>query len=612
MIFCVLWLGLLVAEPAQAANCFTATSQGTTGPVDYNSYCWIDFSTFSQSSAGSVGGQNFKLSLNDGTSISFKLEVSGVQVAAVASPSWNGAAVGNTAFVGIAGKPILYSTGGGTTIVRISNIVLVPASTSTSATSYMFVVGDGESTNCKESLTLTTDGGSWALLDAAGAVDGTTFFPSTTGLGTTSIKDSGTTCGRTGSHVFGTSAATSITATFVGSGRQGIMIAVRYASISLETRIAGARVSADDQFAFAITDTNDGSVLAGSSTFGAGLGPFAVHLDASAGAPVTLNLNVASGSANDTSHYASSLDCFNANLSSTTQLPNNVSTTSLRFGTMQFGDIIRCTYTVTPYPHLLLQMTLAFSEREISSDQIALKLIQNSSTVAANATISKIDATVIHGSTTMTQVSPGATYTFVFEDNSGSIDLAQYDEALSCTNANSNSSSVLPKSVDSSFTPQMGDVVTCTITNTNIPISTYLKTQINYSVISDPLNGTENPKFVPGAIIFYIIKVINNGSTSIDRDSISLILPIPRQISIGTASSVSFSQGSPASGLNFDAATDIKYSDGFYAPASFADCTYIPISAYDPFVRYVCLNPKGVMQGCKVLHQTLPSDSKLD
>jgi len=31
------------------------------------------------------------------------------------------------------------------------------------------------------------------------------------------------------------------------------------------------------------------------------------------------------------------------------------------------------------------------------------------------------------------------------------------------------------------------------------------------------------------------------------------------------------------------------------APASFADCTLLPDPGYDPDIRYVCFNPKGVL-----------------
>ena len=71
---------------------------------------------------------------------------------------------------------------------------------------------------------------------------------------------------------------------------------------------------------------------------------------------------------------------------------------------------------------------------------------------------------------------------------------------------------------------------------------------------------------------------------------------MPTQISVGSAASPVFTQGTPSSGLTF-AAANIKYSNSATAPASFAACTYTPVANYDPAVRYVCLNPQGTFAG---------------
>ena len=76
-----------------------------------------------------------------------------------------------------------------------------------------------------------------------------------------------------------------------------------------------------------------------------------------------------------------------------------------------------------------------------------------------------------------------------------------------------------------------------------------------------------------------------------------LIDTLPAQIAVGTGSNPIFTQGAVASGLTFTAGTDIKYSNSATAPASFAACTYTPVAAYDTAVRFICLNPKGVMAG---------------
>ena len=58
---------------------------------------------------------------------------------------------------------------------------------------------------------------------------------------------------------------------------------------------------------------------------------------------------------------------------------------------------------------------------------------------------------------------------------------------------------------------------------------------------------------------------------------------------------VYFTNGS--SGLTFNYATDVHYASGSTTPANFAACTYSPLLGYDPAVRYICINPKGVMNG---------------
>ena len=120
---------------AQAANCYIATAQGATGPTSWQTYCWIDFSTYNNAVATSAGGQNFSLTLQDGTVMNFNLQVSSpVPLVAVAAPSWGGAAIGNTAFLGVAGQPVMYQTGGtgGNGTLTFSNISLIPPAGTTS------------------------------------------------------------------------------------------------------------------------------------------------------------------------------------------------------------------------------------------------------------------------------------------------------------------------------------------------------------------------------------------------------------------------------------------------------------------------------------------------
>lgn len=53
-------------------------------------------------------------------------------------------------------------------------------------------------------------------------------------------------------------------------------------------------------------------------------------------------------------------------------------------------------------------------------------------------------------------------------------------------------------------------------------------------VISDPINGTTNPKFIPGALVEYCI-VVNNASTTTAATSLGISDPLPAQTTYETA-----------------------------------------------------------------------------
>ncbi len=546
-----LFAALCAASPAMAANCYYATAQGSTGPADWQTYCWLDFTGYSETTARSASGQNFSFTLSDGTVMSFNLKVSGAAMTAATSPSWSGSAVGNTAFLGIAGRPIMYQTAAGTTTIAISSIALTPPAAGT-ISAYMFVAADGESSNEGESLRFQTNGGNWQELDRAGPISGST-YPTTTGTGTNSFTETGA-AGTVGAYIMGSTSPTSVTTTLVGGGLQGAMFAVRFASIRLNTQISGARANPADQFTFSVNTTGTGSTLATGTSTGTGLGPF----------------------------------------TSSTPLPTNVVTTAYNFGSLQFGDAVQCTFTETPYPHLTLTKALAASGRQFSGDQFTLTIAQGA-TVIGTTTTTGSGAAVSNGSTPQVQLSAGTAYSLL-EAAAGTTTLGQYTATMNCTNA-ATSSTVLPTAAGGSVTPQMGDVIACVITNTKRGSNATLAIAKSSTLVSDPVNGTTNPKAIPGAVVRYSFTVQNSGPTATDSNSVFIVDSLPAQISVGTAASPVFTQGSPTSALTFSAASDIRYSNAATAPASFAACTYSPVTTYDPAVRYVCLRPQGSMAG---------------
>src|SRR3569833_1743128 len=91
------WAACLVATPAAAACCGFASSLGCSGSSDWQTYSWLDLSSYNDTTAHSGGGQNFSFTLPDGTIMTFNMKVTGATSVASTSPSWSGAAVGNTA-----------------------------------------------------------------------------------------------------------------------------------------------------------------------------------------------------------------------------------------------------------------------------------------------------------------------------------------------------------------------------------------------------------------------------------------------------------------------------------------------------------------------------------
>jgi hypothetical protein len=584
----------LFARPgeAHAANCYVATSQGSTGPANWQSYCWLDFTGYNDTTARSGAGQNFSYTLSDGTTLTFNMKVTTPSaLSAVAAPSWSGAAVGNTGFLGIAGRPILYQTGTGTSSIVISGITLTPPAGASTVSNFMFVGADGESSNDGEQLRFQTNGGAWQVLDQIGPTSGST-YPASSGAGTTTFTETGV-AGTVGAYIVGSSAPTTVTTTLIAGGLQGAMLAVRFASIKLNLTINGARVDATDQFDFKISSTTGSTTYSSGSSTGTGLGPFtAASLSTTSAFPLTLSQDAATGSATPLSEYRSVLTCTNS-VSSSTPMPTNVVATSYNFGTLQFGDLVSCQFVNTPYPHLQLTKALGTGGRRFNTDQFAMTIDQGGGAVATTTTTGTT-TTVTNASTPMTLVTAGTAYTFD-EDGAGATSLLQYTSAIACVNARTGSTTTLPTAVGGAITPQLGDVIRCTITNTRKGNNATLDTIKTLSIVSDPANGTINPKLIPGAVVRYAIQVSNTGNTAVTSNSIFIVDDLPSTIAVGTAAAPTLAQGTPTSGLTFTAGADVKYSNAASAPASFAACTYTPTSAYDPAVTYLCINPKGTM-----------------
>jgi len=125
---------------------------------------------------------------------------------------------------------------------------------------------------------------------------------------------------------------------------------------------------------------------------------------------------------------------------------------------------------------------------------------------------------------------------------------------------------------------------------------------------SDPINGTTNPKAIPGAEMLYVIQVTNQGGGATDTDTVVIADPIPANTQmyvddLGGAGSgpIVFVDGATPSGLSYtfiglsSPADDMDFSDD-----GGSTYTYTPtpdVDGYDSAVSNIRVNPKGLFNG---------------
>lgn len=121
-------------------------------------------------------------------------------------------------------------------------------------------------------------------------------------------------------------------------------------------------------------------------------------------------------------------------------------------------------------------------------------------------------------------------------------------------------------------------------------------------VISDPVNGTDNPKAIPGAIMEYEITITNPNASPVDADSVFVRDPIPAQVALRVSDieepgsgPVSFTDGSPSSGLTYEFPSHLAFSSD-----NGASWDYEPVedsNGTDPEVTDIRINPQGEFKG---------------
>lgn len=122
--------------------------------------------------------------------------------------------------------------------------------------------------------------------------------------------------------------------------------------------------------------------------------------------------------------------------------------------------------------------------------------------------------------------------------------------------------------------------------------------------LEDPINGTTDPKAIPGATMRYLIVVTNTGTGPVDTDSLVVTDPLPANMAlrvadfdVSTAGPVQFIDGSPSSTLTYDfVALDDLGDDLAFSDDGGATFDYEPsadANGVDTAVNAIRINPKG-------------------
>jgi uncharacterized repeat protein (TIGR01451 family) len=132
----------------------------------------------------------------------------------------------------------------------------------------------------------------------------------------------------------------------------------------------------------------------------------------------------------------------------------------------------------------------------------------------------------------------------------------------------------------------------------NSPALTVTKTS---RAFSDPTNGSTNPKRIPGGFVEYSVTVTNSGAGSVDASTVVITDPVPANTDIFVSTTagppVTFTDGSPASGLAFVYAGNVSYSSQVGGAAPFTYAPTANANGVDPAARGIRIAPTGTLSG---------------
>jgi len=118
--------------------------------------------------------------------------------------------------------------------------------------------------------------------------------------------------------------------------------------------------------------------------------------------------------------------------------------------------------------------------------------------------------------------------------------------------------------------------------------------------VYDPLS--QGLYAIPGNDVVYTISLTNSGNAAPDAGTMFFIDELPPEIEFyhddidgagAEINPVAFVDNS--SGMSFNYASDVGYSNSAVRPTAMSGCTYTPVTGYDPNVKHICFAPSGTM-----------------
>jgi uncharacterized repeat protein (TIGR01451 family) len=326
--------------------------------------CWFDLTAFRPAQAATAAGQAMTVSLPDGSTMSFTLNVTGSGLKPVAMGSDPNAFLGNNdRYTGVAGLPVLtQKTTGTTSSATISNISVVDAQ-GNPTTHFALLGADAGSTDAGEAMIWSSDTPLNLLTQtAAGPGIGNACNAGLTGIGTTNVTCTAIKSGpKTGTALLGADNPSTFAMRMVGGQESiafGVLVARVQLSATLVNPFAGDAVRVDVTGA---SGANAGSATTDAT--GTAMTGKAVVLAGTTPSNVTLSQTAVAGSLSD---YTDAWTCTRKGLPDPS-LPSGDAGSSVTVA-VSAADLVTCSITDTAIPASLALTASAAAPVDVNGD----------------------------------------------------------------------------------------------------------------------------------------------------------------------------------------------------------------------------------------------------